>query len=201
MATPLFRRLKTATADLHDIAEKEGPLHRLVDGPPVSVDHYVALLQRLYGFLRAAEPPAVESLRPVMAAESLRGLRRLPDLRRDLAHFGVTPNALEGAPSCGDPPRLDRPSRALGWFYLSEGSRLGGRALAHALAEGLGLGPETGAAYFGSGGENPNQRWHRFQTLAAATLTTPDAERETVAAARDAFARLNRWLADGARPE
>ena len=193
MASPLFRHLKTAIQPYHDAAEADGPLHRLLL-PDFSLAEYVAILKRLYGFLCAVEPAATAALASALSEADTRKLWRLPHLAADLSHFGVTTGGMEILPVCPDPPAFPTASRALGWFYLSEGSRLGGQVLAGALKERLGLGPETGAAYFGSRGENPGHRWRRFQSMAE-QMIPPEAEPETIAAARDGFERLNRWLA------
>ncbi|MFP4308914.1 MAG: biliverdin-producing heme oxygenase [Desulfococcaceae bacterium] len=197
MASPLFRRLKTAIQPYHDAAEAEGPLHRLLL-PDFSLSEYVAVLKRLYGFLCAAEPAAAAALATALSEADTRKLWRLPHLAADLSHFGVTAADLEILPVCPDPPTFPTASRAVGWFYLSEGSRLGGQVLAGGLKERLGLGPETGAAYFGSRGENPGHRWRRFQSMAD-QLISPQAQQETIAAACDCFDQLNRWLADRPR--
>jgi heme oxygenase len=199
MASALFRHLKTAIQPYHDAAEAEGPLHRLLL-PDFSLAEYTAILKRLYGFLCAAEPAATAAMGRALSEEDTRKLWRLPHLAADLFHFGVTAADLEGLPVCPAPPSLSTPIRAVGWFYLSEGSRLGGQVLAGALKERLGLGPETGAAYFSSMGENPGHRWRWFQSRAE-QLIPPGAEQETIAAACDCFDRLNRWLADQSRQE
>lgn len=193
MTTPLFQRLKTAIQPYHDAAETEGPLHRLVL-PGFSLAEYVAVLKRMYGFLCAVEPAAAQAVAAALPKEDIRKLLRLPHLMADLSHFGVAPAELETLPVCPDPPSLQTPAAALGWFYLSEGSRLGGQVLARALEDRLGLGPQTGAAYFGSMGENPGHPWRRFQTMTE-QIIPPPAEQETIAAACDCFDRLNRWLA------
>lgn len=199
MASTLFRHLKTAIQPYHDAAETEGPLHRLLL-PGFTPAEYLAVLKRLYGFLCAVEPAAGAALEPVLLREDSRKLWRLPHLAADLSHFGVTTADLESLPVCPDPPSFPTPIRAVGWFYLSEGSRLGGQVLAGALKERLGLGPETGAAYFGSRGENSGHRWRWFQSMADQWIP-PEAEQETIAAACDCFDRLNRWLAYQSRQE
>ncbi|MFP4030450.1 MAG: biliverdin-producing heme oxygenase [Desulfococcaceae bacterium] len=197
MASTLFRNLKAAIQPYHDAAEAEGPLHRLLL-PDFSLAEYVAILKRLYGFLCAVEPAATAALASALSEEDIRKLWRLPHLAADLSHFGVANAGLEALAVCADPPSFSTPTRAVGWFYLSEGSRLGGQVLAGALKERLGLGPETGAAYFGSRGENPGHRWRRFQSMAD-QLISPQAQQETIAAACDCFDQLNRWLADRPR--
>jgi heme oxygenase len=193
MASALFRHLKTAIQPYHDAAEADGPLHRLLL-PDFSLPEYLAVLKRLYGFLCSVEPAATAAMASAWSEEDTRKLWRLPHLASDLSHFGVTTAGMEILPVCPDPPAFPTPTRALGWFYLSEGSRLGGQVLAGALKSRLGLGPDNGAAYFSSRGENPGHQWRWFQSMADQWVP-PEAETETIFAARDCFDRLNRWLA------
>lgn len=203
LPSDLFFRLKTATMPFHDFAEREGPMARLLI-ETVTLKEYHHVLQRLHGFLDAAEPRAVDGLKGVVDEAERDRLRRLPDLTRDLNFFGLSPVPPSVPPAgpgeSAGPPPLDRPARALGWFYLSEGSRLGGRVLSRALNERLGLEPETGLAYFSSRGENPGRRWREFRRLAGGAVATPGAEREMIQAARQCFERLNHWLSDPSRP-
>jgi heme oxygenase len=74
-----------------------------------------------------------------------------------------------------------------------EGASLGGRLIARAVERGLGIGPESGAAFFIGDGPATPARWKRvlawFDELAAAGARAD----EIVRSASETFHTLTRW--------
>ena len=71
---------------------------------------------------------------------------------------------------------------ALGRLYVVEGSQLGGQLIVRQVEEKLGLGAESGAAFFTGGGSATGAGWKRFKDLLDANVDIPaDAARSASA--------------------
>lgn len=91
-------------------------------------------------------------------------------------------------------PDLSTRARQIGFMYVIEGSTLGGQFMLPHLKRQLDVSPGKGASFFGSYGENVGKMWRVFRERMEAEGATPDAGREIISAARDAFETLDRWF-------
>ena len=187
--------LREQTASLHDAVERQVDIADRV----CSVHSYTDLLARLYGFYA----PFEEELGAVVARAGLpydvEARRKAPLIVRDLAALGRPAAVVAALPLCAGVPRPDNPAAALGCLYVVEGATLGGRLIARLVEHRLGIGPQTGGAFFNGYGPQVGPRWHAFCSVLADALRCRAAERDVVAAARATFVAFGRWLAvDGA---
>src|SRR6195952_2382931 len=114
-------RLRDATADAHRLVEP-----RLFPAALADRSSYARMLQALL----ALHEPSEAQLRCTVGLPALgidlSSRRKSPRLRADLAALGVTVRVSPGIPRPVDGDDLPR---ALGAFYVLEGSTLGGRVL------------------------------------------------------------------------
>ena len=183
----ILQSLKDETAAQHDALERRVSLEtRLRDA-----HSYARLLARMYGFYA----PLESALGEVRGYDTL-GLdfdrrRKAHRLAADLTALGRDPAALP-LRAAAPPGSL---SVALGCMYVLEGATLGGQYVRRAVAARLGLTAGRGCAFFDSYGDQVGVMWNQFRVALVAHAETPAVEAEMVAAARDTFAALDRWLA------
>jgi len=197
-ANSATQRLREAIWPLHDLVERHSPLALVARGRATR-EQYVQALERLYGFI----VPLEEGLRRYGASQAdAGGVSGLPAsmswsraglLRRDLLALGVGEPALRGLPLCAALPRITGPEEALGHLYLTQGSRLGGKVIASAVGQSLGLGPATGCAYFSGDGEDAGTHWSAFKALVESGVG-PGREAAMIEAARGCFLAMLEWF-------
>ena len=157
---------------------------------------YIWLLARFWGFYRPAEQRLRSVLEETTLPLDLDSRWKTPLLERDLRALG------EGAmldtellPMCLAFPPVQRVAEALGCMYVLEGATLGGQIILRHLRRTLGVEPESGAAFFGSYGAEVGPMWKCFgDVLATYSAAHPADNASMVAAARDTFDALDRWL-------
>jgi heme oxygenase len=152
MVEPPIAHLRRATRELHDTLERRVD----VIGALVNVKTRHAMLQRYYDL----HAPAEAALAPWL--DSIDGLhfearRRGPALERLLGTRAPHRSAAEDR---GISPAIDSQSMALGFFYVLEGSTLGGRVMARELAR-RGADQEL-LAYLDPYGERTGAMWRTF---------------------------------------
>ena len=179
-----LQRLRRETASDHERVERLVPLL----GPALTLEVYLAVLLRLYGFVKGwddwASLHAPENLRPVVLSRRRSGL-----LANDLARFAVR------VPQRLFTPRLPFPVTPpvfLGTMYVMEGSTLGGQYIASHVEQALHLKRGEGNAYFVGYGARTGAMWREFQEL---LLAVPeDDEAPVITAARAAFTSFSIWM-------
>jgi heme oxygenase (biliverdin-IX-beta and delta-forming) len=182
-------RLRAETAPAHDRIERTLDL----TGRMGCRTGYRGVLERFHGF-HAAWETVVE---PVIAdADFFEPRRKLGLLRRDLRVLGVDERALEALPRCAPLMPLRDAAAAFGAMYVVEGSTLGGAVISKHVARTLGLGPDTGCAYFHGYGATTGRMWNAFRRRLL-SLSGPAADDMIVASARRTFAVLEGWLSKG----
>jgi heme oxygenase len=121
----------------------------------------------------------------------MRGREKLWRLRDDLRAFGSTEGSIDALPRCTWVPEIATVPSALGCLYVTEGATLGGRIVARAVREHLGLGPSTGASFFEGYGAATAAMWRSFLDHLNASAPSPA---EVLGAATETFVALERWL-------
>jgi heme oxygenase (biliverdin-IX-beta and delta-forming) len=185
--TSIVALLRPQTQDAH--SELEAQLGLLEQ--PASTEYYAHLLSRFLGFHLVWE----EDLKafPALARE-LEGRSRLRHLRHDLRTLGVTDAGISSVPLCGDAHNLTaNEARALGSFYVLEGSTLGGQLITRHLSSAHGL-PTEGLSYFNPYGSRTGEMWRSFRRWLE-IQAQHHAASDIVAGARATFVVLQKWLA------
>lgn len=194
MTSPATRRLKEATADLHEEAER----HVRILDPDATGDTYRRYIERMYGFHAGVERVFAEH--PALAAAGFEpaARRKEPWLAADLRALGADPGALPLFRAerlrCAD----DLP-RAVGVAYVLEGSTLGGRFILSRMRERLGHLTGVATRFLEGYREETGPRWRRYCALADDVLTEDGAVTRAIAGARDTFEVLVEWLDEPAR--
>src|SRR3954466_11849701 len=150
----LLERLKAETRPAHDRIEKAMDLDQRV----ATRESYKNLLIRFYGFHSVWEK-AAGMVAPDKAFFESRCKTRL--LAKDLEALGMQEDGIVRLPQCDPLMPLPSPPAVLGSMYVVEGSTLGGAIIAREVERKLGLGPETGCAYFICFGRGIGIMWKR----------------------------------------
>jgi heme oxygenase (biliverdin-IX-beta and delta-forming) len=185
--TSIVVLLRSQTQDGHSALEAQlGLLEQ-----PASTEYYAHLLSRFLGFHLVWE----EGLKafPAVAGE-LEMRSRLRQLRHDLRTICVTDAEINSVPLCSDAHGLTaNEARALGSFYVLEGSTLGGQLITRHLSSGHWL-PAEGLSYFNPYGSRTGEMWRSFRRWLEIQARHRDAN-DIVAGARATFVVLQKWLA------
>jgi heme oxygenase len=184
----LLDRLKSETRDAHDRLEGELELTSFTGSP----DSYREILARFYGFHAVWEWEA-----GAMIADPgfFDPRRKLSLLVRDLRALGASDGEIAALPLCGPAAAMPTRAAAFGAMYVVEGSTLGGSLIAHNAERRLGIGRDTGCAYFRSYGRDVGRMWKEFGARLLA-ISGPDTDDLVVSSARRTFECLRGWLTD-----
>lgn len=185
-APPIRAQLRQATAALHEEIEQKLDL----PGADGSLDRYRNLLQAFYGF----HAPVEESIRSAgLAAPGFSLPARAALLERDLLALGASASAIEELPRCRKLPAVESAGKLAGCLYVIEGACLGGQIIARGLAQRLGIGPDTGAAFFVGEGAGTAARWKQVIAWIEEVVRGGAPAAEVVESARATFGALLRW--------
>ncbi len=149
IAASRHKRLSAATDELHE------HMHLLVAraAPFTDLDRYRRFATVQYRFQAEIDPlyrrASLQSLIPDLATRSRRDAAAA-----DLEDLGVPVPAVTNTPALSD-------HEALGWLFVSEGSRLGAAILSR-HAEVLGLSATFGARYLAAAPEGRARYWQCF---------------------------------------
>lgn len=172
-------RLNAATDDLHE------HLHTVVAraNPFASRDNFATWVQVQHRFQREIEPfyqrTDLQQTIPGLADRS-----RREAVEADLADLGATPADI--APAAHADAGLPE---ALGWLFVSEGSKLGA-AFLYKRAEALQLSDSFGARHLGDPEGGRAQGWKSFVATLDGIELDAEQERHAEAAAIAAFNRF-----------
>jgi|OM-RGC.v1.015439853 Heme oxygenase len=183
--------LRRSTRCAHASLEEAGLMAPLVCGVPDrdGVARAVAAQFRVY----AAVEPALRAARPSALARHPGYRPRAPLAAADLARLGIAPPP---APRIGAPFRSD--AAWWGWFYVVDGSSLGGAIIGRRLAT---LAPDLPPlSFFDPYGADRGRVWGALRGRLDEAMADPEVRREALAGARAAFALFAEALgADEAR--
>jgi heme oxygenase len=185
--TSIVSLLRSQTQDAHSALEAQLSLLE----QQASTEYYASLLSRFLGFHLVWE----EDLKTFPAvARELEMRSRLRHLQHDLRTLGVTNAEISSVPLCSDAHSLTaNEARALGSFYVLEGSTLGGQLITRHLSSAHWL-PAEGLSYFNPYGSRTGEMWSSFRRWLEIQARHQDAN-DIVAGARATFVVLQKWLA------
>ncbi|WP_426079319.1 biliverdin-producing heme oxygenase [Janthinobacterium sp. PSPC3-1] len=179
---PRSARLKADTSATHDVLDKR----IMASAPFDSQQNYARFLQAQYAFLRD-----VDALYDHAGLAAL-----LPDLeqRRRYASIAADLRDLDAAlPADSATPPFDAQldlATALGWLYVSEGSKLGAAVL-YKLAGKIGLDEHFGARHLAGHPDGRARHWRDFTAVLDSAPLDIAGEARLIDGARAAFMRMH----------
>ena len=185
----ILQRLRAETSRSHAAIESLMPI---LD-PNISLVAYSQLLYRLLGYYAPLEDllrAEIEIYWPdqeYLCAERAKS----PLLEHDLR---AIKKGFELAERCTNLPKLNTPAQVLGCLYVIEVATLGGQIISKHLRANLGIGPESGAAFFHGYGTNIAIQWQSFRSFLIHNATTMNQDNEIVVSANETFKTLSLWL-------
>jgi heme oxygenase len=193
-ASGIMGHLRETTRALHKEAESR-PLQRSMAKGTLPAGSYVMYLGQLRHLHESLESclDSVTGSHPWLAGLFTDDRRRVPDLDRDLAAFGVDPDDVPVLPPTAEfIGRIERltasdPMALLGPLYVLEGSTNGGKFLARVLERSLRIEDRAGLAYMDPYGDRQPEMWAEFKRLADQVELTPAQRGAVTDAARDTF--------------
>ena len=182
----IVAQLREATGEAHARLEARLDMVRRVSSP---VERR-ALVERFYGLHAGAEECLGPLLEPVEDL-SFPERRRAPIILEDLAALG---RDHEESPAVCVLPAPESRAEALGFFYVLEGSTLGGKVIRRELAACGQV--ATGLAFLDPYGHRSGEKWRTF--LAVLRRECPSGEvalaDQAVFGAVSAFRHAESWL-------
>ncbi|HWI17382.1 MAG TPA: biliverdin-producing heme oxygenase [Vicinamibacterales bacterium] len=180
-------RMRASLRPLHD--QIEATLDLMT--PQLDRARYQRFLERSFGFISACEARVDSAAAP--PSLDLSGRLKSPLLRADLMELGHTDATLRALPSPARLPNVGEWPAALGYFYVIEGSTLGGQIIARHLRATLDL--DHAMAFLGDGRADVGPRWKRMRAVLVATMADDQSERDITASAAQTFDLLRQWHA------
>jgi heme oxygenase len=181
--------LKRATADVHRRLESRLDL---LDAD-LSPDRYRRILECFFGFYA----PVEAGLARVASAGPALGLplrARTGLIESDLLSLGLSRREVADLPRCAELPRLSCPEELAGCLYVLEGACLGGRVIAPALRERLGVAQGSGASFFIGDADGTQARWTDFLAWLEGLVRAGAPAAKIVASARATFLAFALWV-------
>ena len=179
---PRSARLKADTSATHDVLDKR----IMASAPFDNQQNYARFLQAQYAFLRDVDA--------LYDHDGLAAL--LPDLeqRRRYASIAADLRDLDAAlPVDSATPPFDAQldlATALGWLYVSEGSKLGAAVL-YKLAGKIGLDEHFGARHLAGHPDGRARHWRDFTSVLDTAMLDDAGEARVIDGARAAFLRMH----------
>ena len=185
----ILQRLRAETSRNHAAIESLMP----VLDPNISLTTYNQLLNRLLGYYAPLENLLRTKIEVYWPDQEYLCIERakVPLLERDLRAIGKGFALTE---RCTNLPKLNTPAQVLGCLYAIEGATLGGQIISKHLLANLGLGPETGAAFFHGYGTNIAFQWQSFRLFLVNNAEPMNQDDEIVVSANETFKTLSLWL-------
>ena len=181
-ALPRSARLKADTSATHDVLDK-----RIMAAAPFdNQQNYGRFLQAQYAFLRD-----VDALYDHAGLAAL-----LPDLQQRRRYASIAADLRDLAtrlPADSPTPPFDAQldlATALGWLYVSEGSKLGAAVL-YKLAGKLGLDEHHGARHLAGHPDGRARHWREFTAVLDSAPLDAGGETRLIEGARAAFMRMH----------
>ena len=190
-STGFLKQIKEATAAQH-LAMEADPLLAQLLSPRLTRAQYVCYLSL---FLRVSE--AYEAKILPVSISTLPGWTvsdPSKNIHRDLHTLGVM-SPPEPVQQYRLPDPSDGPAFALGFTYVMEGSKLGGKVLARSVCKSLDLSDSAGVSYLSDYGQNSFPLWKQFLDQFAEFIIFSKGEQQAIEGANQAFASIAAFFA------
>jgi heme oxygenase len=185
----LSERLKAATAESHRCLDRLPLLAGLL-APRLTLAEYEDVLVAFLGFFGPFEELLAKAASKHGHVGFFKHCRKAHHLVHDLRTLGRDPGTV---PACSDLPVPRHEADVLGAIYVWEGSALGGRMIAKALARSIGRDATTGVGFFTGPGEAAvRDRWAETRAYLDTARVDPY---EACEGAVRVFEKLTTWLA------
>ena len=182
----LSEQIKQYTKQAHQ--ELEGVVIRQLKAIREEKD-YAQLLGKFYGFFHPVEQVFDKYLNDTNVP-CYHQRRRSSIILDDLQHLNVCDNALAVATEL---PKIDNEFKALGSFYVLEGSTQGGTIIANMLIKQGGM-PAEAVSFFNAYKEEEKNMWQSFrEKLDEIPFGSKEAE-EVIQAANETFEKFHSWM-------
>ena len=187
----ILKKIKEQTQDNHTSLENS-PFLRPIAQKSLTLDQYIAILERFYGFFHPLEQKVarfpVERYLPDFSQRRKAGLL-MYDLQQIQPHQAAT------FPICQDLPTVETLEHAFGCLYVMEGSTLGGKMIYKMVKETLGIDHNKGVSFFYGYGPDTGNKWKNFQqSLESVSSTNSKADSQMIEAANNTFDKLKNWF-------
>lgn len=184
--TDFLQELKSATAVAHTALE-DTPLSKKLLDPHISVNDYREYLEKMYSlnlFTEQQVAPALAHLLPDLSERT-----KISWLQKDLQSLGsVLPDT-----STYNDVRLENVAEQMGWFYVVEGSTLGGRVIIKSLQRHLSPDIfESATQFFNGYGELTGKNWKSFLTILDRFAQSLSIRRSVIVGANKAFSQIQK---------
>lgn len=179
---PRSQRLKADTMATHDVLDKRIMASRPFDNP----QNYARFLQAQYAFLRDVDALYAHAGLAALLPD-LEQRRRYASIAADLRDLDAALPAHAAEPPLGT--QLDL-ATALGWLYVSEGSKLGA-AILYKLAGKIGLDEQHGARHLAGHPDGRARHWREFTAVLDTAPLDAGGEERVIEGARAAFMRMH----------
>lgn len=191
----ILQRLRAETSQHHSAIESQMP----VLDPRMSLETYRQLLIRFWGYYAPLEERLRAEIEIYWPDREYKCSERakVPNLEGDLQALGESCESLD---CCTNLPTLKSSAQVLGCLYVIEGATLGGQIISRHLLANLGLGPESGAAFFNGYGANSGQKWQSFCSFITSKAELMKQDNEIIASANETFRTLGEWLFSRSSP-
>lgn len=185
-----IKALRTATAPMHKALE-ENEVSRKLLSQEVTYKDYAAYLEAMKGVIEAFDERLVPAVLGVVPDAEQRKKQKevLSDLNA-LAGMGATVKS--GGPFKGIQQDKSM-AYFLGYFYVIEGSTLGGRVILKHLQSRLDLGEDT-TRFFAGYGEETGSKWKAFMHYFTEYVLTHNTQEEAINGAIAGFTEIGEHL-------
>ncbi|MDN2709358.1 MULTISPECIES: biliverdin-producing heme oxygenase [unclassified Janthinobacterium] len=176
------QRLKADTMATHDLLDQR----IMASAPFSSRENYARFLQAQYAFLRDVDA-LYDNAQLAALLPDLEQRRRYASIAADLDDLETALPA--DAASAPFDAQLDL-ATALGWLYVSEGSKLGA-AILYKLAGKIGLDEHHGARHLAGHPDGRARHWREFTSVLDTAVLDEAGEARVIDGARAAFLRMH----------
>lgn len=183
---PFLQQLKTATADLHDNLENTA-LSKSLMNETVTVKDYQDYLLAMESVIAFSELYIQPMVAPQLS--QLPPVSKLAAIQHDMHVLNT--DASEREAILFNPVEKDFTTAfALGYFYVVEGSMLGGRFISNHINSRLGINEHNGGSFFTGYGAETGKHWKSLLNDLSAYAVQNNAAAEIIAGARHAFTAI-----------
>jgi len=188
--------LKRNTSGLHVQLESQSLLAVLMSTEVTRQDYYQYLV-RMFSIEIEFEKKVSSRLRFLFPNSGIRSASLI--IEKDINDLGYSVDSNIRVKAYHIPPEILTISFSLGFMYVIEGSKLGGKVIFKHLNQRLGISTECGGRFISDNGANTGNHWKEFLTRFSEYIIGNQGEKEAIAGARFAFESIYQYYQSNAR--